>query len=908
MVNINELNILGFGRFHQRRYQFSSGLNLIYGGNEAGKSTLHRFIEAMLFGFWQPGVGRKECEALWLRFQPWQQQAFAGELTYTCEQGTILVRRDFASNTVSVFDAASGEPVNGLPENIWGEPDFAGQHLGCSKLVFRNTISISQLGTVADVETAAEIRELLRNLAQSGGSGISVQQGLLRLEAERNQLGSEDGGRKTLAGARSHWQQLVDQLEHNRKLAFEAQQLETELAGLSAELKTLEKKRLEYKELLAQWRSQAAAKKLAQIEELRSKQRELEAELAGINAVELPADACQIQERLSRDLEAARNKLTAQMRDAEDARERLQTIRAKIDSLSAYEQYSHDTLIELASAYQLLAQGRQVMEEQQQQLEDINSQLREVTTALSQLPYFRPDTLEHAGSLEAKAQGSVLHGSQEDLEDQLDWSESRMGLYGVLRVLCWLMVPAVGASAWFLEIYPLFALAAPFIFAAIALGGASNRLAQRCRNLRREIYALEMEFQNSVRQREQAQQELNNLLARAQVDNLDQLETKFRRFLELNDRSRELHREHKFISGKLENYQEEIDQKDGHLKSLLAQAGLDQLPLDDALKLFRMKIDELAELRTLLEGAEQREKQETEAVDKCEQAVRDLERQLDTFYQQYSISSPEELEQLSASNHRHAELKGHLEQLRQRIQDLLGDQSPEHLAQTAATADPDAPASLMSDKTDELEALEAELNKLQQRRGEISGRLEGIYGTLQSVAELEEAVEQARTNYRQLQTRRQALDLAIETIEGQAANLGTKMGPGLNEKVAQLVERITGGKYRELNIAEGLKITVRTPEHSEPVDLEKLSGGTIDQVYFASRVAIADLVTENSQLPLFLDDSFVQYDDIRLKNMLSLLLELARERQILLFTCQKREVDMLEQMAPDRFNYLNLEN
>ena len=56
-------------------------------------------------------------------------------------------------------------------------------------------------------------------------------------------------------------------------------------------------------------------------------------------------------------------------------------------------------------------------------------------------------------------------------------------------------------------------------------------------------------------------------------------------------------------------------------------------------------------------------------------------------------------------------------------------------------------------------------------------------------------------------------------------------------------------------------------------------------LYFACRVAIADLVT-GGDLPLFLDDSFVQYDDRRLRSMLSLLVELGRSRQIILLTCQ----------------------
>ena len=47
---ITSLEIFGFGKFHQFSLHFSDKYNVIYGENEAGKSTLHSFIRAMLFG------------------------------------------------------------------------------------------------------------------------------------------------------------------------------------------------------------------------------------------------------------------------------------------------------------------------------------------------------------------------------------------------------------------------------------------------------------------------------------------------------------------------------------------------------------------------------------------------------------------------------------------------------------------------------------------------------------------------------------------------------------------------------------------------------------------------------------------------------------------------------------------
>ena len=61
-MRLLELHIDGFGKFHDRTISFNDGINIIYGKNEAGKSTLHTFIRGILFGI-ERGRGRaaKNC-------------------------------------------------------------------------------------------------------------------------------------------------------------------------------------------------------------------------------------------------------------------------------------------------------------------------------------------------------------------------------------------------------------------------------------------------------------------------------------------------------------------------------------------------------------------------------------------------------------------------------------------------------------------------------------------------------------------------------------------------------------------------------------------------------------------------------------------------------------------------------
>lgn len=57
-MRILDLHIDGFGKFHDLSVSFDKDLNVVYGRNEAGKSTLHTFIRCMLFGL-ERGRGRR---------------------------------------------------------------------------------------------------------------------------------------------------------------------------------------------------------------------------------------------------------------------------------------------------------------------------------------------------------------------------------------------------------------------------------------------------------------------------------------------------------------------------------------------------------------------------------------------------------------------------------------------------------------------------------------------------------------------------------------------------------------------------------------------------------------------------------------------------------------------------------
>ncbi len=141
-----------------------------------------------------------------------------------------------------------------------------------------------------------------------------------------------------------------------------------------------------------------------------------------------------------------------------------------------------------------------------------------------------------------------------------------------------------------------------------------------------------------------------------------------------------------------------------------------------------------------------------------------------------------------------------------------------------------------------------------------------------------------------------AIDLAIDTLDRLSHSIRSSFGLWLNRSTSALVRGITGGAYDSISIDDDLNVSLNTEEKLIPIS--QISTGTMDQVYLALRLASADLMERDGVvLPLLFDDSFVNYDENRLRSALRFLSEQYRERQILIFTCHRREDRFLSEAS-----------
>ena len=153
--------------------------------------------------------------------------------------------------------------------------------------------------------------------------------------------------------------------------------------------------------------------------------------------------------------------------------------------------------------------------------------------------------------------------------------------------------------------------------------------------------------------------------------------------------------------------------------------------------------------------------------------------------------------------------------------------------------------------------------------------------------EIEPGAEEKR-----LEFRKKALQLAEEKMKGAAESLGRQTSGRLNRRASEIFSELTGGRYRGVSVGEKMEITVWDGERN--IRADRLSRGTLEQIYFSVRMAAAELLLEEP-MPVLLDDTFAFYDEKRLESVLKWLS--SQKRQVIIFTCHKREQEILDKVS-----------
>lgn len=240
-MKIKNLFIGNFGKLKDREFDFSDKLNIIYGRNEAGKSTLSAYIKYMLYGF-SARQGRSVDSNDKTKYMPWDAEVMSGSAVLENDSGLYRIERKTGSkNTVKVTDKNGKELLFGKEP---GEEFFGLDEAAFTKMAYirQNDISGDKMSNLPDI---------VQNAVYSADETVDIEKARKKLSDFRNVYRSK-------VGKRGKCYELDDKIRELRYDFDKASELhkallsaEAKLAETRAKIKSNEQKAAELEKELA---------------------------------------------------------------------------------------------------------------------------------------------------------------------------------------------------------------------------------------------------------------------------------------------------------------------------------------------------------------------------------------------------------------------------------------------------------------------------------------------------------------------------------------------------------------------------------------------------------------------------------------------------------------------------------
>ncbi|SHJ92136.1 Uncharacterized protein YhaN [Geosporobacter subterraneus DSM 17957] len=921
---IKKVKIGRFGKLKDKEIDFQRGLNLIYGENEAGKSTLQAFIKAMLYGM---GSGKKDIrENDRKRYLPWSGEDAAGELYFEdAAEQEYLIKRRFGEKKKKddrlVIDCISGE------EAVHIDAERPGLTLlGIGEEAFEKTIFIRQLGSEVARDKEDEIMKRISNLQQTGDESLSYHKAVDALQRAGKALQSP---RKTgrLDKLKAEQDRLRQELVYTKSLHTECIEEQLQLNRLQEEREILIKQ-------IARLEDKKKAAKLAllkeEYEQLCDYERQIQEKLQTIARLEqsLNHKGYQIdgswiagtREKLHRQKELQKNYLNIEEQQ-KSLQSRLKEQKALLEELGGYKDLDEDIelkLFEILQEKQNLEQKRAEIEALTEEKKFLERQLQNEKESLGRALRFEevPSNLEieiydredRVKELKNKIAGDTRRDHLLLKQDMIkDKQKTTM-----LLLLAGVAAMAGGAAAgWFINTL-LYGLGALGLLLCILGFVRKGKLAGEVKKLEMEISVfgdtkeLHKELEDNLR-------ELQQIYIRFGVMNLQEFRSGMLRYTEKRENIEILNvkigEKKKQLEGFLaDEIQEKLSRCEHFIGEIYDRCGCQDY---EAFK------QGLKQYRKLLSDQENIENKLGEVSDQLHRLQEELDQMAINIGEAFALigktfdefeKDEQLIEEISTQLQQQKEEKVALEALENTYEALLKGRSLSQMGEEMAAAE--AMSEIQAGETEELleNALRESTQQLiiMERRIRdleygIQSRLQGVR-TITGIEEELEGVRQQISYYEEVAI---SLDIGKEVLEQAFKEIQRSFGPRFNKTVGEILGKITVGKYSEVKISEDYQVKVSDSMEDKIKDIDYFSNGTWDQIYFALRLGITEMIFgKEATVPIFLDDAFVQYDEERLKAVLEYLYDYGKQHQVILFTCQRREVEVLQQYSDVNFIYL----
>lgn len=883
---IKKVNIISFGGLKDKIISFDNGINIIYGENEVGKSTIQAFIKIWLYGMSNyKGKDYKQNERL--KYMPSTGEIISGELYLEFKNKDYIIRRTFGKSkkedTSLVIDAITGEEINYISNVEPGKYFF-----NINRATFINTLFIGQLGVEVRKDKEEEIIDKIANSIGIDDGQVSVEVAVSKLNKYKKSISNvRKNGCLDILNER-HSNLLSERYEaynlsnHNLdneelliNMNLEKNNLNSEINNLDIYKRFLKKTKLkkEFEEITQYFKKK---------QELKNKEKYINKLLTYNDEFINYAFINELREEYYLYL----NILDTSKSEKEDIIEKeakLKELKIPLNKYKYIEKLPKNTL----NVLERLNIRREVLKEKvdinksiENEIDFLNFKEREAKKIIGDaliINDFRGEIDSTVNSYEEKLK--ELKGLVEN-----DNKNNNL-FYGFLLTISLLFIILgiyLKNEILSLILYIIFGISILFLLISIYFNNyrKNKRIDSVKKNINKiekdldyycnilkissyreffkklKIYDDYIKLQNKINEKineKLSQRELLNLekaideydLVNAEVEgylnisgtnDLVDLITEVNKYQEVSKGLDILEIELKNLKIALEKTKEQLAIRERKIRGKLSSIGFENiniLEVEDILK----ELEEKLELRD------------------------EINRNLASVEEAYSILT-----------------KGKdIDLIKKELSDVI------NLDFRYSYENEEEIDSVIKEKN--LKLLEVE-KYIKDIENEIKNRFNGK----RTIPDIEEEIKSVEDKSKEKLKELRASSIAIESLQEAYQEIRDNFGPMLNKNVINSFSRFTDGKYSDVMVADNYEMKVRNQNNIMKADI--LSNGTNDQLNLSLRLAFIDMIFKSKDVSIYLDDAFVQYDNKRLEKTIKYLVN-QNFKQCFIFTCQDREENIL---------------
>ena len=239
-MKINKIKVNSYGKLKEKEIDLKEGINLIYGKNESGKSTLLKFIVNSFYGISKNKKGKEYSDIE--KYTPWIGEEFSGKIEYELDnQETYEVYRDFKKKNPKIFNEKGEEISKEFTIDKTKGNEFFYNQTKVDEELFLSTVVVGQQEVKLGKQEQNMLVQKIANLVGTGEDNVSFKRAMDRINRRQlEEIGSERSREKPVNIIGRKIEELKKEKETLEKYEDFRYEIEENKNSLKKEISSLE--------------------------------------------------------------------------------------------------------------------------------------------------------------------------------------------------------------------------------------------------------------------------------------------------------------------------------------------------------------------------------------------------------------------------------------------------------------------------------------------------------------------------------------------------------------------------------------------------------------------------------------------------------------------------------------------